>query len=453
VFRAINAFAAVFWIAFGKEHENCKNQDCLSELRMQLIIVFATYAGITMWSDVACPWIIYRTQLLWEDGFSISGKVHLRRQRSCVESQAMMAEYDWHALVENYMKVELQCGLVLLFFSALPGIALLALASHLLSIRADAFKLCYTHRRPFPTAAHGAGAWNDVTLLLTRFSMITNAGLVFFTTTHVQAAQQSGPKMEEYARHEKWLMMLVAERCAMVLMEVVSALIPESPERVRIAKKRQDVIHERLHEERVACAKCSAEGKDGHPPWPRASIGGLALGSLETCASPEDSSTSCVPTSAPQYEMGRDPRFLSEVFLASHLQAIRRRRDTSSQSSSTPAENKDQTSSEAGERKAAPAGEAKQPLRRTFRGICFTIACLPCWCLGRLPCVSRCPCRRAESKQHKHQVDAVVPHDVPVGPYGARSPLQIAQQKKSMWRSSPSEHPAGGKVSSRYFTA
>ena len=53
----------------------------------------------------------------------------------------------------------MQFGYVTLFSSAFPLAALCALLNNVIEIRSDAFKLCYTHQRPFGARVEDIGIW------------------------------------------------------------------------------------------------------------------------------------------------------------------------------------------------------------------------------------------------------------------------------------------------------
>eukprot|EP00929_Paragymnodinium_shiwhaense_P012270 TRINITY_DN11911_c0_g1_i1.p1 TRINITY_DN11911_c0_g1~~TRINITY_DN11911_c0_g1_i1.p1 ORF type:complete len:951 (+),score=158.41 TRINITY_DN11911_c0_g1_i1:116-2968(+) len=304
LFRAINAFAASLWISYGKTY--CEADDCMMELRSQLITVFATYTAITAWTDVVMPLVLYWARIIRQDGIfgSRASSTKLRRQRCSVESQALMRDYDWRAAVDDHMTVTLQTGLVLLYFSVLPCIAMLALASHMLQIRADAFKLCYTHRRPFPDVTSGAGAWNDVMTLMARVAVVNNVALMLFTSDTVQLSTQ-----------DKILALLATERICAFLVWYLEHLVPATPRRVKIARKRSEVVLERLNEDRLRCERCHENAPDPHEPWPAHS------------AVEEEDAGSASPREAakpPQYQLGREPRTLFDGLMAPHLRLLSR---------------------------------------------------------------------------------------------------------------------------------
>jgi len=300
--RAINAFGAMCWIAFVKTADQCVDKDCMGELRMQLASVFFAYQGLTVWSEVILPLLCFKYQLAREDAALAKETGLVLRQRSYIERQAKMDEYDWQAAVQDYMSVTLQTGLVLLFFSVLPSLALLALGSHLVQIRADAWKLCSTQRRPFPAAVTGVGAWNEVMELLARLSVIWNASLIIFTSEFETHRSQA----------EKWLLLVLAERLAMFTAHHIGELMPDRSHHVDITRRRHAYMMERVQEERIGCKMCSGEAERGHE----------AIDELLDCAvaeQAEGAAKQMPQLSRPLPGGGFDPASLPRCLLDHHL--------------------------------------------------------------------------------------------------------------------------------------
>lgn len=300
LFRAVNAFANACWIAFVKRTEDCRFGGCVQELRFQLISVFVTYTLLTIWVDIMFPWILYKLQICIEDRFysasTSTSKVPLR-QRSYVERQATMHEYDWLTQIEDYTTVTIQCGMVLLFFTVLPAIALLAIFSNVVKMRADAWKLTHTYRRPFPEEVTGVGAWNAVIALLARLAMGFNAALVIFTTDLLQ----------HRSAVERWLMLFASERAAALLTQIVENLISDSTSHTMVTLKRHSVVQERLSLEQIGCKSCAEKshrrcGFDGFDGFD-----GL------------QGTMPAAPAKWPEYDLCIRPRALSDQLLAPHL--------------------------------------------------------------------------------------------------------------------------------------
>ncbi|KAK7116537.1 anoctamin-8-like [Littorina saxatilis] len=92
------------------------------------------------------------------------------------EVESAMAVYD--NAFEDYLEMVVQFGYVTLFSSAFPLAALCALLNNLIEIRSDAFKLCYTHQRPFGVRVHGIGIWQDVLQVMVLMAVIVNSALI-----------------------------------------------------------------------------------------------------------------------------------------------------------------------------------------------------------------------------------------------------------------------------------
>merc|ERR1719502_554859 len=109
LFRAINAFSSSIYVAYFKVivEGSCANNDCVHELRELLAGVFLTYTFLTVWVDLCLPYIRFRLFLLRDDGVIASSQTGAAppRQRSFVEFQVNMQEYDWKCSIEDYMAV------------------------------------------------------------------------------------------------------------------------------------------------------------------------------------------------------------------------------------------------------------------------------------------------------------------------------------------------------------
>jgi len=96
----------------------------------------------------------------------------------------MILQYDaMSASLADYAEVAINYGYLALFVSALPMAAFFALVVVFWEIRADCWKLLNLYQRPFPKGCEDIGTWQDIFLLISIFSVVTNAGLIAFTMT------------------------------------------------------------------------------------------------------------------------------------------------------------------------------------------------------------------------------------------------------------------------------
>eukprot|EP00747_Dinoflagellata_sp_TGD_P071640 gnl/TRDRNA2_/TRDRNA2_157131_c0_seq2.p1 gnl/TRDRNA2_/TRDRNA2_157131_c0~~gnl/TRDRNA2_/TRDRNA2_157131_c0_seq2.p1 ORF type:complete len:606 (-),score=63.54 gnl/TRDRNA2_/TRDRNA2_157131_c0_seq2:13-1788(-) len=297
IFRAINAFGSIMWASWGCLLRDLPEEACTSEedLEAKLAGIFASYTGLSLLTDMVVPWAKHKLHMLLEDGFAPhSTPGEPRRRRSFIETQMLMYEYDMRQSIEDYTTVTLETGFVLFFFTVFPGVALLAVTSHMLQLRADAWKLCYTHRRPFPEEVSGVGAWNGVMELLVRLGIVNNVALVIFRFK----------LFDHRTRSERWLMLLALERATLLVMTFISHFIKGTPRLARIAKKRRAVVVDRLEKEYIRCPLCL---RHEHPPMER--------GPERECLLPTQAKQQ------PTYELGAKVRMLSDQLVAPTLRS------------------------------------------------------------------------------------------------------------------------------------
>lgn len=79
--------------------------------------------------------------------------------------------------MSDYIALIMALGFVMLFSSVAPFISVLCLAIFVVKLKADAWKMTHVFRRPFPYAATGIGAWNDIVELLAWLGLMTSVAI------------------------------------------------------------------------------------------------------------------------------------------------------------------------------------------------------------------------------------------------------------------------------------
>ena len=87
----------------------------------------------------------------------------------------------------EYHRVLIQLGYVVLFAPAFPILALVSYASFLVELRSDAYKLLANSQRPRYRCAQDIGSWQRVLEALSVICIITNVGLIGYTSTSFSA--------------------------------------------------------------------------------------------------------------------------------------------------------------------------------------------------------------------------------------------------------------------------
>ncbi|CAK4096485.1 unnamed protein product [Aphanomyces euteiches] len=109
--------------------------------------------------------------------------IRLEQASSMVWEECQLDTYD---TFDDYTEMLIQFGYVSFFSIAFPLAPLLALINNVVSLRADAFKLCHTMQRPRALKASGIGIWFPVLQTMSVIAVITNCLHVAFTTTQIE---------------------------------------------------------------------------------------------------------------------------------------------------------------------------------------------------------------------------------------------------------------------------
>ncbi|GLE02983.1 hypothetical protein PINS_up011862 [Pythium insidiosum] len=207
LFQFCNSFASFFYIAFLKRRieskcitVNGKEDNCLGELRSQLLILFLIRIIVGNTLEVVIPYLKYRWQL-YKERDAVDKKQH-----NYVEEQAKLVPYGNDESFEDYNEMVIQFGFINLFVVAFPLTPLLAFANNMAEVHVDAVKLCYVHRRPFPYAAKSIGAWFYIMRTMSYIAVGTNTALILWPSDLFAGTRES----------TKWLIFVVA--CALCFM-------------------------------------------------------------------------------------------------------------------------------------------------------------------------------------------------------------------------------------------
>lgn len=176
VFNFINSFASLFYIAFikGLIKDECLNDSCMEELGTTLITLLLCNLIARNLSSVLLPKILHYFATKRELG---SGAIELIK----VEKEFIKPIYEG-TLVE-YNEISIQYGFTTLFVSAIPIAPIFALFFNLWKIRIDGKKLLNNTRRPLPLSAEDIGTWYYIFSIISKLSVFSNAGIIFYIMT------------------------------------------------------------------------------------------------------------------------------------------------------------------------------------------------------------------------------------------------------------------------------
>merc|ERR1711871_45209 len=299
LFRFINAFVSLAYVAFAKpfgvqifglEPQYCLHSDsntpteqnadnCFAELEMQsaAIMILKTTQGQIM--EVVKPAIkgmINRCFQLrqqaalakkrQEDDEDIVSSVDEEGKLGNSPSDAPQADADalsqpllglsevaeQFALPDNedtgnfedYCEMALQYGYVTLFAAAWPVASTVALFNNVIEIRTDAWKFLHGQKMPWYMTAEDIGLWRGVLEGMSFWCVVTNLVLICFVS----------PLFATYDYSTRIILVVVCEHAVILAKLMFGYIIPDKPEDVKQAEKRDAVTIEEL-----------ADSEDPHP--------------------------------------------------------------------------------------------------------------------------------------------------------------------------------------------
>jgi len=167
IFRFINSYNALFYVAFAKFYvDSCEGRPedgCFDELRISLATIFGTQIIVGNLTEVVVPYILSGSSVV--------------RDQSEVYDQFKRAEYD--GTFEDFSEIILQFGYATIFIIAFPLASILALFSFLVEIQVDAFKFHKLVRRPQPQGTSSIFPWTLILSVMGWISTIANLVIIF----------------------------------------------------------------------------------------------------------------------------------------------------------------------------------------------------------------------------------------------------------------------------------
>lgn len=237
LFQFVNSYASFFYLAFvaqyTRPYECGGHGGCMEPLALNLAIIFGSRLISGNAQELLVPYILYRIKY----NRSAAGKLLSRP-----EKEFLLLPYDNRkSSLEDYAEIAIQFGYNALFASALPIAAFFALVSNFVEIKGDAWKLLTLFQRPIPTSAEDIGTWQTIFLLISVAAVITNAGIVAFTSdTLDDISDATGNNDVRY-----WFFIGFQWTC-FIFQAALMAIIPDVPEDVEIQMARSEFLSKKI---------------------------------------------------------------------------------------------------------------------------------------------------------------------------------------------------------------
>ncbi|KAM7002986.1 anoctamin-2 [Tautogolabrus adspersus] len=202
--KSMNSFAPIFYVAFFKGRfagrpgdyvyvfgdyrmEECAPPGCLIELCIQLSMIML---GKQLIQNNVFEVLIPKLKKMYRTMQEKKGKK--REAEEDDEEKRPKQQFDKDFILEpyegvtpEYMEMMIQYGFVSLFVASFPLAPAFALLNNIIEIRLDASKFVTEIRRPDAVRCKDIGVWYKILCGISKFSVITNAFVISFTSEFV----------------------------------------------------------------------------------------------------------------------------------------------------------------------------------------------------------------------------------------------------------------------------
>eukprot|EP00475_Leptophrys_vorax_P016422 TRINITY_DN2287_c0_g1_i4.p1 TRINITY_DN2287_c0_g1~~TRINITY_DN2287_c0_g1_i4.p1 ORF type:complete len:473 (-),score=136.31 TRINITY_DN2287_c0_g1_i4:602-2020(-) len=243
VFKFINSYSTLFYMAFFRQFEtdadlSCSGNTCLEDLAYQLAIVFSLLIFFDRFAEIAFPYImkVWRTtkdlglRINWTN-LRFAASVEVPEDRS-FEKEASLNEFE--SMLDEYEELYIQFGYVTLFVIVFPLAPLLAFLNNLVGIRIDSYKFLFLTQRALPKAASDIGMWYKVIETVARISIITNVAVACIYSEQIS----------DWLDSSMWraVLFVITEHVLFLLQQTLQFFIPDVPDTVKWQIARQDYV-------------------------------------------------------------------------------------------------------------------------------------------------------------------------------------------------------------------
>ncbi|KAM8861776.1 anoctamin-1 isoform 1-T1 [Synchiropus picturatus] len=205
--KSMNAFAPIFYVAFFKGRfsgrpgdyvyvfgdyrmEECAPPGCLIELCIQLSMIMLGKQLIqNNVFEILIPKLkkMYRTiqeeKVKKNAARDVENDGEEKKTKQQFDKDFTLEPYE--GVTPEYMEMIIQYGFVSLFVASFPLAPAFALLNNVIEIRLDAAKFVTEIRRPDAVRCKDIGIWYNILCGISKFSVITNAFVISFTSEFV----------------------------------------------------------------------------------------------------------------------------------------------------------------------------------------------------------------------------------------------------------------------------
>jgi|Transcript_86460 hypothetical protein len=252
IFKFINCYISLYYIAFFKEHsvifgtemscmynERMQQNDCLRDLGWQLAMFVIVRLFLQNSLEIGMPYFTMWYRRIVEGRQFQTGlftnPMTVMPDLSSAEKQSKKEVYD---LYEDMDEILILYGYGTLFIVACPWVPMLCLLSCVFECFLDQKKLVLLYRRPVPQPAANNEPWDTAFDIFGLLAMLTNTAVIVF----------SGHSFDHWTHAEKILLFLAVEFGTILARILIGVILPATPRRVRLLQLQQrEMVHRHLN--------------------------------------------------------------------------------------------------------------------------------------------------------------------------------------------------------------
>jgi len=247
IFKFINCYSSLYYIAFFKEHGHLfgmemdcaanglflKKHDCLNDLGSQLAMFMLTRLILQNFCELCYPYLVMWWRSFQEGrSFNTSlftNPLTVMPDLSSAERQSKKEDFD---LYEDMDEILILYGYTTLFVVAAPWVPALALISTSLECFLDQKKLVLLFRRPMPQSAANNEPWDTAFDIFGILAMMTNVAITVFTAE----------TFSDWSHRSRLFLFVGVEHVLIICRILYSVLAPAMPHSVRLLHMQQQVV-------------------------------------------------------------------------------------------------------------------------------------------------------------------------------------------------------------------
>lgn len=236
LFQFVNSYSSFYYTAFFKKYvEGCDyGEYCMNDLAFSLGFILIYYLLSSYIFGVAIP--NYQSKKRKEQ--EMKGPV---KNMSLTQPEFEYTKEPFDKLMgtlSDYAALCVQFGYVTLFVPAFPIAPALAWFNNYVQAGVNAEKLLHVCQRAVPAGAQDIGTWQKILTILAVIAVVTNAGLVAFTSGFLQR--------EGYSTTSAMWVFIVSQYIVFLIMGWFSFVVEDVPQDVQIQMERSNFIVSKL---------------------------------------------------------------------------------------------------------------------------------------------------------------------------------------------------------------